>query len=220
VCFAPEADVVGGIVITAIGVDACRNLRGRSSHLLLATLPLLLGVHQLIEAFVWWGLQGQVSWDVGRVAMWLYLLIAFVVLPVFVPLSVRALEPTPHLRLRMIPFVLLGAGVSTVLLVSMLGGPVSASLRPYHLDYNVHEPKGLLVVVLYIVATCGALLFSGYRHILLFGLANLVGVGVIAWLTFSGFASVWCAYAAVSAGLIAAHMRFAKPHRAAPYLLT
>src|SRR3982074_3773992 len=116
-----------------IGVDACRNLRGRSSHLLLATLPLLLGVHQLIEAFVWWGLQGQVSWDVGRVALWLYLLIAFVVLPVFVPLSVRALEPTPQLRLRMIPFALLGAGVSTVLLASMLGGPVSASLRSYHL---------------------------------------------------------------------------------------
>jgi hypothetical protein len=40
-------------VVTAIGVDANRHLRGRSSHLLLATLPVVLGVHQLVEAFVW-----------------------------------------------------------------------------------------------------------------------------------------------------------------------
>ena len=55
VCFSPEADLVGGIVVTAIGVDACRHLRQRNTYLLVAVLPLLLGFHQLVEAFVWWG---------------------------------------------------------------------------------------------------------------------------------------------------------------------
>src|SRR6185369_2125571 len=85
VCFSPQADLVGGVAITAIGIDACRHLRGRRSHLLLATLPLLLGIHQLIETFVWWGVEGAVPAAVGSVALWLYLLIAFVVLPTFVP---------------------------------------------------------------------------------------------------------------------------------------
>jgi hypothetical protein len=41
-----------------------------------------------------------------------------------------------------------------------------------------------------------------------------------AWLTLDGFASLWCGYAAVSAGAVALHMRFARPHRPAPYVLT
>jgi len=220
VCFSPQADLVAGIGVTAIGVDACRNIRGRSDHLLLATLPLILGVHELIEDFVWWGLQGHVPHEVGRVALWAYLAIAFVVLPVFVPLAVFMLEPTVHRRRRMVPFVALGGVVSTVLLVAMLSGPVSAALHPWHLSYSIDLHHGGLVVGLYVVAICGALLFSGYRHIALFGVANLAAVVALAALTIDGFASLWCVYAAISAGAIALHMRYAKPHSAKPYVLT
>jgi len=53
---------------------------------------------------------------------------------------------------------------------------------------------------------------SGYRHIAIFGIVNLVAVVIIARLTISGFASVWCGWAAVSSGAITLHCRFAKPH--------
>jgi hypothetical protein len=220
VCFSAQADIVGGTLVAAIGVDAHRHLRGRSSHLLLATLPVLLGVHQLVEAFVWWGVDGHVPQSVGRVALWTYLLIAFVVLPIFVPFAVLALEPTTRRRWRMAPFVALGAGVSAVLLAAMLHAPIDAAARPYHLTYSVQLSHGGLVVALYVVAICGALLFSGYRHIVLFGVANLAAVVVLARLTLDGFTSLWCAYAAIAAAAIAIHMRYAKPHRETPYLLT
>ncbi len=220
VCFSAQADVVGGVIVVAIGVDAFRHLRGRSSHLLLATLPVLLGAHQLVEAFVWWGLQGQVPHAVGRVALWIYLLIAFVVLPMFVPFAVLAVEPTARRRWRMAPFVAVGAGVTIALLMAMLSAPIDVVEHPYHLEYVIRISHGGVVVALYVVAVCGALLFSGYRHIEIFGFANLVAVAVLAWLVMDGLASLWCAYAAVSAGAIALHMRFARPHRAAPYVLT
>ena len=102
----------------------------------------------------------------------------------------------------------------------MVRGPVSVSLAPWHLSYNIRLDNGLLVVALYVVAICGATLFSGYRHVVIFGMANLVVVGVLATLTLDGFASLWCVWAAISAGAIALHMRYAKPHRAAPYVLT
>ena len=38
-----------------------------------------------------------------------------------------------------------------------------------------------------------------------------LAVIVIAWLTISGFASIWCAWAAVSSAAITLHLRFAKP---------
>jgi hypothetical protein len=220
VCFSPQADVVGGIAIVAIGADAALHLRRRRDHLLLATLPLLLGFHQLVESLIWWQLQGDVPHLIGRICLWIYMLIAFVVLPTFVPIAVLALETTRRLRWRMVPFVLLGAVVSVVLLVALLRGPVTVELRPYHLAYGTRLHAGWMIVTAYVVAICGSLLFSGYRHIVVFGLANLLAVGILARLTVDGFASLWCGYAAVSAGATALHMRYAKPHRATPYVLT
>ena len=179
-CFSPQADVVGGVVVTAIGIDAYRHLRGRNDHLLLATLPLLLGVHQLDEVFVWWGLEGHVPHAVGRVALWIYLLIAFVVLPMFVPIAVLALEPTRQRRWRMAPFVALGAGVSVVLFAAMLRAPVGVTEHPYHLAYDVKLSHGGFLVALYVIAVCGALLFSGFRHVEIFGFANFVAVALAA----------------------------------------
>ena len=126
---------------------------------LLAAVPLVLAVHQLVEAFVWWGLQGKVPADVGRVAEWLYLAIAFGVLPVLVPLAVAALEPDTHPR-RMRAFVVLGVFVAVVLMYAVLRGPYTATIEGHHIDYRVDLWHGGALVVLYVVATCGSLLAS------------------------------------------------------------
>jgi len=207
-------------VVTTIGVDACRHLRGRNNYLLLAATPLVLGAHQIDESLVWWGLQGHVPHLAGRIAMWIYLVIAFVVVPILVPLAILRLQPTARRRWVIAPFVLLGTGVAAVLLKTMLRGPVSVKLGAYHLAYSIGLRDGLVVIGLYIVATCGSLLFSGYRHIVIFGAANVVAVIILARLTADGFASLWCFYAALASGAISLHMRFAKPHRANPYALT
>ncbi len=56
-CFSADADLAAGVVVTVIGVDAIRRAR-TPKELPLAALPLLFGIHQLVEAFVWWGLAG------------------------------------------------------------------------------------------------------------------------------------------------------------------
>jgi len=207
-CFSAEADAVTGIFVSAVGIDVCLHVRGRRSHLLLASVPVVLGAHQLVEVFVWWGLQGHLSAHLGRVAMWIYLGVAFVVLPVLVPLAVLAIEPTAVRRWRMAPFVALGVVVSCLLGVGLLRGPVGVRLQPWHLAYDVNLRHGFTITGLYVVAICGALLVSGFRHIAMYGIGNIVVVAVLATLTMSGFASLWCAYAAASAGAIALHTRY------------
>jgi hypothetical protein len=211
VCFSPEADVAGGLVICAIGVDAVRHVGRRRELIALAWIPLLLGAHQFIESLVWLWLQGHVPRGVGHVALWAYLLIAFVVLPVFIPLAVIALEPTRRRKLMMAPFALTGAAIAGVLLAAMIRGPVSVTLAPYHLSYGIKVSDSLVVIALYVAAVCGPLLLSGYRNVAIFGIVNLVAVVIIARLTISGFASVWCGWAAVSSAAITLHCRFAKP---------
>jgi hypothetical protein len=212
VCFSPQADLVGGLVISAIGVDAVRHIRQRREFIALAWLPVLLGAHQFIEALVWLWLQGHVPRTIGHVALWAYLLIAFVALPVLVPLAVIALEPTRRRKWMMAPFALTGTVIAVVLLAAMVRGPVSVKLAPYHLSYGIRIPDGFLIVALYVAAVCGPLLFSGYRNVAVFGVVNLVAVIIIARLTISGFASVWCGWAAVSSAAITLHCRLAKPH--------
>ena len=212
VCFSPQADVAGGVLICAIGIDAVRHISQRREFIALAWIPVLLGAHQFIEALVWLWLQGHVPRGIGHVALWAYLLIAFVVLPVFIPLAVIAVEPTRRRKQMMAPFALLGAVIAVTLLAAMVRGPVGVKLAPYHLSYSLRVSDGFLVVALYVVAVCGPLLVSGYRNVALFGVVNLVAVIVIARLTISGFASVWCGWAALTSAAITLHCRFARPH--------
>jgi hypothetical protein len=211
-CFSPQADVAGGVLICAIGIDAIRHIRQRREFIALAWIPVLLGAHQFIEALVWLWLQGHVPRGVGHVALWAYLLIAFVLLPVFIPLAVIALEPTRRRKLMMLPFALIGTAIAAILLAAMVRGPVSVKLAPYHLSYSIRLSDGFGIVALYVVAVCGPLLVSGYRNVVIFGVVNLVAVVIIARLTVSGFASVWCGWAAISSAAITLHCRFAKPH--------
>lgn len=207
-CFSAQADLVGGVLVGAIGVDVLRHVNGRRSHLCLAALPLLLGLHQLVEAFVWWGLQGHVSSQVGTVATWIYLLVAFVLLPVMVPIGVLLLEPRGRRRSLMIGFVVLGFIVAGVLLAAMLRGPVTSSLGARHIAYTTDLRAGGLVVAAYVAATCGSLVLSGSRDIAIFGIVNVLAVAVFAKLAIDGFASLWCAWAAVASGAFAVHLRY------------
>lgn len=208
---------MGGTVIAAIGVDALRHVHQRHGHLAIAALPLLLAAHQLDESLVWFGLQGHLPRSVEHVAVWIYLLVAFVVLPVFVPLAVLAFEPTRRRKWLMAPFSVLGATISGILAHAMVRDGFSARLQPYHIAYSLHMGNALVVIVLYVAAVCGPLLLSGNRYVALFGLVNLVAIAVIADLTVDGFASVWCGWAALSSGAIAFYLRVSTAHRPAGY---
>ncbi len=210
-CFSAEADVVAGVVIGAIGLDGLRHVR-RPAELWLASLPLVLAAHLLVEAVVWVGLQGRVAEDVWRPAVGIYLAIAFGVLPVLVPIAVGVLEPAPRRRLVR-GFVLAGAAVSLVLMYAVVRGPVDARIRNLHVDYTVDLWHGGVVVALYAVATCGPTLFSRYRHVRWFGIANLVVGCGLAWLWKSAFISLWCMWAAVASVAIVLHLRLATTRR-------
>jgi hypothetical protein len=207
VCFSAEADLVAGVVVSGVGVDALRHVR-RPDERPLALLPLLLGAHQLVEAFVWWGLDGEVSASIGRAAMWIYLLIAFCVVPVVVPYALGVLERRPDRRPRL-GFVALGAAVAAVLLHALVRGPVSAVIEQHHIDDRIDLWLGGPVAAAYVVATVGPMLRSRQVHLRWFGVGNLVAVAALAWFASSAFISLWCVWAAVTSVAIAAHLRYA-----------
>ena len=210
-CFSAEADVVAGLVVGVIGADALRHVR-RPAERALAAIPVVLAVHLLIEAFVWWGLNGQLTGRVVPPASWVYLAIAFGVLPVLVPVAVGALEPASD-RGRIKFFAVVGIGVSTVLMYAVVRGPVQASIRGRHIDYRIDLGHGGTLVALYLLATCGSLLTSAHAHVRWFGVANLAAALSLAWLDKTSFISLWCFWAAATSIAIAVHLRYAEHPR-------
>ncbi len=160
-CFSPSADLAAGAVIGAIGVDGLHHVR-RGVELPLASVPVVLAAHQIIEAFVWWASDGTVPHAAGRIAAFVYLVIAFGVVPVLVPAAVLALEP-PDRRRRLVPWVVAGAAVAAVLLSALVAGPYGADVKPHEIAYWIDVPLGGLVTAVYVAATCGSLLSSGDR---------------------------------------------------------
>ena len=205
-CFSPGADLVAGVVVTAVGIDTVRHA-GHQREAPLAVLPLVFGLHQLIEVPVWWGSGGGAGHNLAGGAALLYLAIAFGLLPWAVPLAVRHLEPDRTRRAVMAMLGLIGLAVAIALMVPTVAGPITVTDMVNHLDYSVPLSYGGQLTALYVVATCGALLLSSDRVVAVYGAVNLAVVATLAVLLATGVISLWCVWAAVSSVAIAVHLR-------------
>ena len=206
VCYSPEADLIAGLVVGAVGLDALRHADGPRDRAL-AVVPLVFAGHQLIEAVAWWGLQGRVSPDIGNLAVLVFLVIALGVVPVLVPYAVMRVEPIRRRQARMLPFVALGAGVSVALLFGLAANPYTASIGGRYIAYGIATPGGDATVALYGIAVCVPLLMSSHRRLFMFGVANVVALTALSVLLSEGLISLWCIWAAVWSVVIARHIR-------------
>jgi hypothetical protein len=200
VCFSAEADFVSGAVIGAIGVATLAKVE-KPREILLALLPVAFALHQIAEGFVWRDLDSRVSHASG-VAVYLYVAFAWVVLPVLVPFAVMLLESPGARRRRIGALVLVGGIAGAYLAAAVVHGDVSAHAVEHTIQYGGAGRFATAATVLYIVATCGAPLLSGFRAIVWFGVANLVAVAAFATIQAEGLTSLWCTWAAVVSVLI------------------
>jgi hypothetical protein len=204
-CFSAEADLCTGIVVGAVGIDALRHVR-KPHQIALAATPILFAVHEVDESFVWWGLHGQVAFPVEHGAIYIFLAVAFV-LPFWVPFAMLGVETKLHRRQLMGALLVVGTVTTVALLVAIVRAPVGASIDGSHIAYSADIGYAGILIALYIVATCGSCLVASNGWLVLLGLANLGAVIALGWITFTGFTSLWCAWAALTSVAIAVYLR-------------
>ena len=205
-CFSAEADFVSGAVIGAIGVGALHEVRDRR-QLPIAALPLTFAVHQATQGVVWLGLDGHVNAATRDLALDAYLLVAWVLLPILAPIAMMLVEPDGPRRRCMAVLAGLGALVGMWLLWPLLTGSVSAHAAGHTIHYDGAGAHAQVVTVFYVIATCGSFLLSSLRRVRIFGVANLLGVGIVVWIESSALTSVWCTWAAIVSVLIYLELR-------------
>lgn len=213
-CFSATANFVGSGVLGAVGVVTLAKVKHRR-ELLFAALPLLFAIHQFTEGFVWLGLDGVLSPGVAHDMGAAFMLYAQGLLPFLLPLSVLLFEPNAKSRRRMLPFLVLGGGISLYILWALTAFPLELYVRGNSIVYINQATNNTAVAVLYVIATCGALFFSEIRMMVIFGVVNLAILLVVMVVKRYAFTSVWCAYAAVASVIILAY--FWRSHKSRPF---
>lgn len=188
-CWSANADLVAGVGVITIGV-ACVARSRRARDLPLASLPLLLGAHQIVESVIWRSGGGSGTATV------VWAVIALPLLALWMPLGVLCAAP-PRARRRLSVPLAAGIATSAALSYSLATRPVTADIRGHTLGYVLDLALPELVVAGYLLATVGSLLLSGDRRLVLLGVLVAVGAAVCVALWRTEFISTWCAVAAV-----------------------
>lgn len=203
-CFSATASFAGAVVVGGLGAATLPLVRERR-ELAFAALPLGFAVHQAIEGALWTQLDDPGVTAVHGPAVHAWLLFAWVLLPVWVPLAVALAERDD--RRRRVQWALLGVGIATAgfLFVQSQLNQVDVTVLGTHLEYRVPWSPAWLPLVPYVVATCGAPITSSHAFIRLFGVTNLVALAVTLEIASQQLSSVWCFFAALISVEILVH---------------
>lgn len=194
-CFSATASFAAGGVLSAGGVYTVMQAKTKR-QLPFAMVPLLFGMQQLSEGFVWLSSGGQAV-SLNHAATYIFSLFAFVIWPIYVPFAVGLLETVAWRKKVMYVFQAAGLIVGVYLFYAHTLNPVVSKIVSRHVVYDNSHFYGFGVLLLYFVGTIGSFLFSSKRIINLFGILTLLFALIAYWFYTNAFVSVWCFAAAI-----------------------
>jgi hypothetical protein len=96
----------------------------------------------------------------------------------------------------MLPFLVIGGLTALYILWALTAYPTQIFVKGNSIVYINQATNNTVVAVFYVIATCGSLLFSKVKDMMIFGVANLAILLAVMAVKRYVFTSLWCAYAA------------------------
>jgi hypothetical protein len=163
---------------------------------------LFFGIQQIAEGFVWLQLQGYLPGSLlGNMGMMTFLAFAWVIWPIYIPLSIYWAETVNWKKFVIVLSFLIGlviaiSDVNFLLQNSITPKIVGSSILYAPQDNDTRDH------IIYGLATIPPLLFSSVPNMWIFGISILVTfvVSHVIWLI--TFTSVWCFFAAASSWVL------------------
>lgn len=202
-CFSATASFAAGAALSAAGGVTVSRSEGKA-ELPLALVPLLFGIQQITEGFLWVGinrsLAGLQTWTT-----YIFSMFSHVFWPMFVPFAILLVEPSQRRRRALRVFVAMGVSVGAYLFFFIMRYPVTSRVEGRSIFYDSPHFFIVGVLVTYFLATCASGLFSSHRIVNVFGVSAF-GLAVAAYLvSVKTFVSVWCFFAAILSLLLVVH---------------
>lgn len=206
-CFSAPASFIAGAALSATGVVTLRKTETKR-EIPFASIPLLFGIQQITEGFVWLSFSFTAPiWN--SVFAHSFLLVAYVLWPLFVPFAIGLLETDISRKKLFSVFQVAGIAVASYLLFFMISHPLVVRVADKRIEYFLSLPYGFSLVSLYVLVTCGSPLFSSQKIIKVFGILVSVSFALAYYFYTVAFASVWCFFAAILSAII--YQCFKKP---------
>jgi len=203
-CFSATASFSSAAVLAGLGVLTVRSAR-RPRELPFAAIPFLFAVQQLVEGVIWGSFHGNA--ELGRAMTVAYVFFSHFLWPVFVPLAVLLLEPSPSRRRHLVILTCGGVAVSGYLMYRTAIHGVESRLEGEHIEYVLPLAFAVMTTVLYVLSTTASLLLSTHLMVRIFGFATLAGFLVAYAFYEHWLVSVWCYFAALLSGIVLLHFR-------------
>lgn len=197
-CFSAGASFAGSAVLAAAGYVSVRKVH-KPSWKLFSAIPVLFSLQQFSEGLIWLILRSGGYETVLKVSTIFFLIMALIVWPVMIPLSLKRMEVDE--KRKKIISILLIIGMLTALYyaICMLLWNCYPLIENHHIRYVGLWPKSLanIAFALYAAATIIPLFVSGIRRMWIMGLLILFSV-IVSGIFFKVYlTSVWCFFAAL-----------------------
>ena len=103
------------------------------------------------------------------------------------------------------PFLVIGSLTALYILWALTAYSTQVFVEGNSIVYINPATNNTYVAIFYIIATCGSLLFSKIKDMVIFGAANMAILLTVMVVKRYAFTSLWCAYAAVASVIILAY---------------
>lgn len=199
-CFSSGASFIAGTALSATGIVTLKKTETKR-EIPFAAIPFLFGIQQISEGFVWLSLSSG-GMAVNSVASYLFLFFAYVIWPIFIPFSAMLLEPDTSRKKLFSVFLVSGAALSFYFLFFLFTHPLISQVANKSIVYILSLSYGFQATSVYVLVTCGSLLFSSRKTIRIFGILTAVSFAAAYHFYTVALVSVWCFFAAILSGVI------------------
>ena len=200
-CFSASASFGAGIVLGAIGVVTLKKAKNFPQRLF-AAIPLIFSIQQFSEGVLWVAVTNSHYAGWQQISSHIFLVFAYMVWPVLIPLSILLLEKNKKRRKLLQTLFITGIFISVYIAYCMLFYSVQAVIFNHHIHYTFNYPHALLRLTwlsdaFYFIATILAPFISSVKKMWLFGIIISASYLVSRIFFNDAVVSVWCYFAAI-----------------------
>jgi hypothetical protein len=202
-CFSAGASFAGGIIISAIGAATVSKVH-KSSQLVFASIPLFFGIQQIVEGCLWMLLPETDYVNIQKTTTYLYLILAQVLWPTIIPVSVLLMEENRKRKKLLRIFLAFGLLLSSYYAFCLIFFTVTPRIDGYHILYTTTFPDffSIPAFIVYLIATITPLFISGVRRTHYLAVLMFLSCLITAIFFTQYLISVWCFFAAIISGVI------------------
>jgi hypothetical protein len=202
-CFSTNASFVASAILVVVGVASIKKIQ-MPSQVMFACIPIVFSFQQFIEGFVWITLTNNNYTDWQNIPIYIFVIFAQVVWPIWVPLSFLLIEKNINRKKALSIIVGIGSLLSLYHLYCLIFYNASATITPNHIYYVLDFPKEIFFILncFYLLTIIIPPFVSSTKRMSIFGVLLLISF-LISKLYFNDYIiSVWCFFAALISGVV------------------